>query len=105
MNDAILVQILGPVHYILQILLGLLLGYSLPLLQQFEEISILAKLGHNVHIIGSLIYVIQFDNILMANLLHDVDLRLDILDVVCIGEYLFVDDLDRHRLGGVYFPT
>ena len=35
----------------------------------------------------------------MADLLHNVDLRLDIFDVIGIGEYLFVDDLDRNRLG------
>lgn len=57
------------------------------------KIAILAKLSNNVHVICSLIDVIQFDYILMANFLHYVYLRLDVFDIIGIGEYLLVYDL------------
>lgn len=37
----------------------------------------------------------------MRNLLHDVDLGLDVFDVVGVAEYLLVDHFHSHRLSTV----
>ena len=84
MNDAVLMQILGAIHDIPEILLGLTFWDFPSPLQQPMQISILAKLGNDVHVVGSLVDIVQFDDVLMADLLHYVDLGLDVLDVVGI---------------------
>jgi len=48
------------------------------------EIAIFTKLSNNVHIIGSLIDIMKFDNIIMIDHFHDINLGLDILQVVSI---------------------
>lgn len=73
MNNAILMQILGAIHNIPKILLGLTFRDLPSLLQQPMQITILAELSNNVHVIGSLVDVIQPDNVLVADLLHYVD--------------------------------
>lgn len=52
--------------------------------EEMIEIPILTKLCNNVHIIGSLIDIMEFDNIIMMDHFHDVYLGLDIFQVVGI---------------------
>lgn len=46
------------------------------------EVAIFAELSDDVHVVGGLVDVVQFHNVLMAHHFHDVDLRLDVLEVV-----------------------
>ena len=61
-----------------------------------EEIAILTELCNDVHIIGGLVDIMQLDNILMEDHLHDVNLWLDILEIVRIYEEFLIDHFDRH---------
>lgn len=101
MDDAILMQVLGAIHDVPQEPLGLRLWDLLSSLQQFEEVAILAELGDDVHIVGGLVDIMEADDVVVADLLHDVDLGLDVFDVVGIGEDFLVDYLDRHWVGGL----
>ena len=97
-NNAALVQVLGPVDNVPEVVLGLPLGDPLLLMQQFEEVSVLAELSDYVHVVGGLVYVEELDDVGVGHFFHNVYLGLDVLDVVGVGEYLLVNDLDRDRL-------
>lgn len=62
-------------------------------MKKFENISILAKLGDNIHVIGGLINVEKMNNVLMWHFFHDLYLWLYVFDIVGIWEYLLVNDL------------
>lgn len=104
-DDAILMQVLGAIHNIPEEPLGLPFAYLLPPLQQFEEIAIVAELSDYVHVIGSLVDIVESYDVVVADLLHDVDLGLDVFDVVGIGEDLLVDHLHRYWVGALDVPS
>lgn len=85
-DDALGVEVLGSFHELLEVLLGLALGQLLLLLEVVIEVALLAKLGDDVHVVGGLVDVVQFDYVFVGDLLHDVDFRLDVLQVVGIHE-------------------
>ena len=74
MNNAALVQVLCPVHDVPEVVFGLPLGDPLLLVQQFEEISVLAKFCNNVHVVGGLVDVEELYDVLVGHFLHDIDL-------------------------------
>lgn len=98
MDNAVLMEILGAIHDIPKILLGLILRNLPPLLQHPMQITILAELSNNVHVISSLVDIVEPDDVLVVDLLHDIYLGLDVFDVVGIGEDLFVNHFDCHWL-------
>lgn len=67
-------QVLGAIHDVLQEALGLSLWYLLPSLEKFEEIAVLTELSDDVHVIGGLVDIVESDDVVVADLLHDVDL-------------------------------
>ena len=99
MDNAVLMEILGAIHDIPKILLGLIFGDPPSPLQQPMQIAILAELSNDIHIVSSLVDIVEPNDVLVADLLHYVDLRLNVFDVVGIREYFLVDDLDCHWLG------
>lgn len=94
MDDLPLMKILEPSHDIFEGIHSPTLPQSLLLLDVSPQIAVLAKLSHNVHVVIGLIDVQQLDNIGMLHFLHDLDLRLNGLDIVSVGEDLLIDDLD-----------
>ena len=65
-------------------------------MKKFENISILTKLGDNVHIISGLINVKEMNYVLMWHLFHDLYLWLYVFNIVGIREYLLVNDLNSN---------
>lgn len=96
MGNLPLVQILKPTHNLLQKLERILLLQPLLLLQVPSHIPLLTKLRHDIHVITRLVDVQQAHDVFVVDLLHDVDLEVDVLQVVGVGEDLPVDDFDGH---------
>lgn len=100
MDDAIQVEILRPLHNLLQKGGRLLFGQLPPLLQKVQEI-VVAELRDDVHVVGGLVDVVQLHDVAVLHLLHDLDLRVQVLQVEAVGEEALVDHLHGHRLAAL----
>jgi hypothetical protein len=65
-------------------------------LQEAKEIPILAELSDDIHVVGCLVYVVEFDDVFMAYFFHDIYFGLNVLDIVGVGKDFLVDDFDGH---------
>ena len=105
MNNSTMMKILRSINDVLKILFRFMFRNSFLLSEQFENISILTKFCNNVHVICSLIDIEEMHDILMGYFFHDLYFRLNVFDVISVGEDLFVDDLDSYRMGSFYLPS
>ena len=96
-DDILVVEVLDPLHNLLQVADSLPLAH-LPLHLQIVAEIMVAHLRDNVHIVAGLIDVMQFDNVFMTDLLHNIDLGMQIFKVEGIGEDPLVDHLHSNRL-------
>lgn len=84
--------------------LGFFLFNFSSFLQEVVEITILTKLSDDVHVVGSLVDIVKFDDVEMVDFLHDLDLGLDVFHVVAVGEEPFVDHFHGYFLSALdYF--
>ena len=60
------------------------------------EVAIFTEFCDNVHVIGCLVDVMEFNDVLVVNHFHDIYLRLNIFEVVGIQENFLVDYFDCH---------
>ncbi len=97
MSDLVGHQVFKPSEHIPQKLCSLTLCSSLLPFEPLTQILI-AILCYNVHIMCCLVYVQQLQDIGVAQFLHDVNLRLNVLDIVLSAEGEFVDDFNGHLL-------
>ena len=74
MNDSSLVQVFGSFHDLLKIFLGLAFGNFLTLAQLHKQISTITVLCNDVHVISGLVNIVEPDNVVVADLFHDIDL-------------------------------
>ena len=77
MDNILVMQVLDPIHNLLQIIGSLRLTHLPLLLQQSVEIPI-AQLRDDVHIVVGLVYVIELDDVFVGYLLHYVDLGVQV---------------------------
>ena len=68
-DDILVVEILDPLHNLLQVAYSLPLTH-LPLHLQIVTQIMIAHLCYYVHIVAGLVHIMQFDNVPMTNLLH-----------------------------------
>lgn len=64
----------------------LLFWYFLATLDKTHEITLFAELCDDIHVIGGLVDIKQLNNVLVLDLLHDLDLGLDVLQIVIVRE-------------------
>lgn len=102
MDDAVGLQVLGALHDLLQQLLGLQLGQLATLHEEVVEITVLAELSDDIHVVGGLVDIVQLDNVVVTDHLHDVDFGLDVLEVVGVQEQLLIDHLHCYTLTVFY---
>lgn len=93
MHDIHLIHILKPSHDILQESQCLCLWQLLSLLEVVPEVAFLAKFSDDVHVVAGLVDIQQPYDVLVLHLLHDLDLAVDVLEIVLIGEDTLVDHL------------
>ena len=93
MHDIKFVHVLKPSHDILEEDQCFSLTQFSLLLQIVPEITLLAKLSDDVHIITGLVDIQQSYDILILQSLHDFYFTVDVLEVVLISEDALVDDL------------
>ena len=74
MNNSIFVQILGSINNVFEIALGILLWDFFLLVEHLKEITVVAKLSDDIHVIGSLVDVEELNDVGVGDFLHDVDL-------------------------------
>lgn len=94
MHDVELVEVLEAPHDVFEEGEGLIFRQPFPALEISPEVSFLAELSHDVHIVAGLVDVEQPHDVLMLQLLHYFDLAVNVLEVVVIGEDSFVDHFD-----------
>jgi hypothetical protein len=82
MYYAISMQIFDSLHYIFEIFNRLSFTDSFLLLEISVKISLITEFSNDVHIVSSLINVIEFNYILMRDHLHDVNLRLYVFKII-----------------------
>lgn len=102
MNNSTFVKVFCSFHEVSQVLFSLNLRNFSFFVEKFEKITILAKFSDNIHIISGLVDIIETNNVLVRYFFHNLDLRLNVLDIVCIGEYLLVDHFHSHRESCLY---
>lgn len=102
MDDVIIVEVLDAPHDLLQEIYGFLFG-QLSLLLEIVVQIIVAHLGDDVHVVISLKNIVQLDNILMADFLHDLYFGVQVLYVKVAGEDSLIDHLDCHWLSSLYY--
>ncbi len=74
MNNSIFVQILGSINNVFEVALGFLLWDFFLLVEHLKEITVVAKLSDDIHVIGSLVDVEELNDVGVGDFLHDVDL-------------------------------
>mgnify|MGYP000851726360 CR=1 FL=1 len=71
------------------------------LLEIGVEVEI-AKLGDDVHVVGGLEDIEEFDYIFVADSLHDIDFRVQVFEVEIVGEDSLVDHFYCNRFSCFY---
>ncbi len=71
MDDSIHMKVLDSLHDLFKVVFGLCLIDFFFLLEEVVEVSILAKFGNDVHIVGGLVDVIKLDDVSVVNFFHD----------------------------------
>lgn len=94
MHDIELVEVLESPHDVLQEGQSLILWQSFPAFEISSKVSLFAELSHYVHVVAGLVDVEQLHDVLMLKFLHYLDLAVDILEVVVVGEDSFVYHFD-----------
>lgn len=93
MHDIHLIHILKTSHDIFQECQGFCFWQLLSLLEVVPEVAFFAKFSDDVHVVAGLVDIQQPYDVLVLHLLHDLDLTVDVLEVVLIGEDSLVDHL------------
>lgn len=93
MHDIHLIHILKTSHDILQECQGLCFWQLLSLLEVVPEVALFAKFSDYVHVVAGLVDIQQPHDVFVFHLLHDLDLAVDVLEVVLIGEDTLVNHL------------
>lgn len=100
MDDVIGAEILDPTQDLSKEVHSLMLA-QLPFFLEIMIEIIIAQLGNDVHVIIGLEDIMQPHNILMANLLHYLDLGMEVFEIEVAGEDALVYYLYRHWLTGL----
>ena len=101
MDDSIHVEVFDAFHYLFEKTFGLFLLNFAFLLQKVVKVTIFAEFGNDVHVVGGLVDIKEFDDVSVVYLFHDFYFRLNIFDVVAVGEESFVDDFDCNFFSGL----
>jgi hypothetical protein len=74
----------------------------LALFEIIGQVTILAVLRHDIHVVAGLIYIEQLNNVIVLHLLHYLDFEMDVLQVEGIGEDLLIDNFNSDGFTAVY---
>ena len=96
MDDAIGVEVLGSFHDLFEVLFGLVFGEFMFFFKVVVEIPIFAEFSNNIHVIGGLVDVVEFNDVVVVDHFHDINLGLNIFEVVGIEEDFLINDFDGH---------
>lgn len=95
------IEVFDPFEYLSQKFDGFLLRHFSFRFQVPIKI-VIAYFSHNVHVVSSLKNIVQFNDVSMANFLHNFDLAMQIFEVEGTGENSFVDNLDCNGFASGY---
>ncbi len=61
-------------------------------------------LKNEVKVIIILVMIVEFDNVFMIEVVHDLNLELDLLNQIMLDDLCLVDDLDGKNVFGHFVP-
>ena len=65
-----------------KVFFGLVFGEFVFFFEIVVKVTIFTEFSNNVHVVGSLINIMEFDDVLVVDHFHDIDLGLNIFEVV-----------------------
>jgi hypothetical protein len=101
MNDSILMEVLNTFHDLFKVFFRLLFIDFLFFLKERIKVTIFTQFSNDVHIVGGLVDIKEFNNVGMINFFHDLDFGLDVFDVVRVGKEAFINDFDSNILASL----
>lgn len=98
MNDTICMQVFDPFHNLFEIIFSLFLLDFTFFLQKAIKITIFAKFSDDVHIVSSLIDVVEFYNVWMIDFFHNFNFWLNVFNIVAVSKKSLVNNFDCNFL-------
>lgn len=92
------VEVLNSTDDLPQVLSSQLIVEAALPLEHGVELALAAVLQNQIEIVVVLVVVVQLDDVLVVDVVHDLHLKLDLVDKVVLHDLRLVDDLDREHI-------